>query len=207
MRKWEDICLNHTIEPGPLSEPEGIITQLKFCLFLLLNVAISTEHKIYAANKLYYAPEPKDDNDFAQLYVKLSNFDVRAISHHPKQFIKKCIVGGRQTSQCTKLKEKGGNQVQTYPILIPWRYQGRHTIYSLQRIVGVETGMCYTYNMNGFPFNYGDEVDQHDLDQVHTGGEYSALELILDLGGKVSSIIIISLLENHNSKSNYCSCS
>ena len=88
---------------------------------MCLVATISAEHKIYAANKLYYTPEPKDDYDFAQLYVKLSNFDVRAISHQPKQFIKKCTVGGRQTSQCRKLVEKGGNQVKTYHILIPCR--------------------------------------------------------------------------------------
>ena len=51
--------------------------------------------------------------------------------------------------------------------------------------MGLETGMCYTYNMIGIPFSYGDEVDQHDLDRVQTGGEFTALELILDLGGKV----------------------
>ena len=49
----------------------------------------------------------------------------------------------------------------------------------------METGICYTYNMIGVNNSHGDKADQSDLDSVQNGGEFNALELVLDVEGTV----------------------
>ena len=50
-------------------------------------------------------------------------------------------------------------------------------------MIGMETGICYTYNMIGSEHHFGDKVSESDLDRVQNGGEYNALELVLSVGG------------------------
>ena len=52
-----------------------------------------------------------------------------------------------------------------------------------QRTIGLENGICYTYNMIGKEIAFGNEIDTTELEKVDSSGEYYGLELILDLGG------------------------
>ena len=71
----------------------------------------------YNATELYSSPEPKDEYEFAKLYLSLNNFDMRAIAHKPSQFIKKCTLVGKKTKQCTKLMAQGGNRVSSSAVI------------------------------------------------------------------------------------------
>ena len=124
-----------------------------------------TGYAVYNVSSLYYSKEPTDDYEFASYYLNLSNFDQRAIAHRPEQFIKSCKLAGKVTMQCLKLMKSGGNQ----------------------RVIGLESGVCYSYNMIGRnqpPAVFGEVIDPSELERVDNSGEYYALELILDLGGK-----------------------
>ena len=55
--------------------------------------------------------------------------------------------------------------------------------HNLQRMIGLEHGVCYSYNMIGNPVNFGQEIRRDELEWVDNPGEHTALELILDLGG------------------------
>ena len=116
---------------------------------------------MYNASSLYYTKEPTNEYEFASYYLNLSNFDQRAIAHRPEQFIKVCKLAGNLTEQCAKLMKSGGNQ----------------------RTIGLENGICYTYNMIGKKIAFGNEIDTTELEKVDSSGEYYGLELILDLGG------------------------
>ena len=130
-------------------------------MILQLFIFNCTGYALYNASSLYYTKEPTNEYEFASYYLNLSNFDQRAIAHRPEQFIKVCKLAGNLTDQCAKLKKSGGNQ----------------------RTIGLENGVCYTYNMIGKKIAFGNEIDTTELEKVDSSGEYYGLELILDLGG------------------------
>ena len=107
-------------------------------------------------NPLYSAPEPSipKDHEFNDLYFGLDNGTIAKISHQPSDLIMRCTVAGESTKPCEVLASSGGHV----------------------RFLGPTYGLCYTYNVNL-------TGSDRDMDFSKRSGQFSGLELMLNLEG------------------------